>query len=183
MADVSAISVISSAAVGALGVAAAAAGHLVSLRNEKEKRREARREDLRSVLDDAAKAGTEVMRIDRLEPTIIDASGLATWAEDLARAQSVVEQCTARIGVRVGTDAPVFSEYVYFSAATRSLQASVATMVAQGLFPSRAKAEARSRLKPDSNLEMEMRTAESQVEARLSAFLNEAKKLAGLGVA
>jgi hypothetical protein len=54
MADVAALSVVSSGVVGILGALAGFYGQHVALSNEEARRRDARQHDLRDVLDDAA---------------------------------------------------------------------------------------------------------------------------------
>ena len=99
MADVAIISVISSGVVGVLGTASAVYGQCNTLQNEREKRIEARRDDLRGVLDEAATFAMGFLRPfgDAEATTGKGSSEIFELAADFHKVQ-------ARVGIRLGTD-------------------------------------------------------------------------------
>jgi hypothetical protein len=124
MADTALVSVVISGAVGVLGLGVAALGQRrmaqteeLKLRaataEEQQKRREARRDDLRQVIDDAAKTAMSIR--------------VAASAEELGDRQAAVQEIRdvvlgahehlARIGVRVGPDHELYTRYQDVAAA------------------------------------------------------------------
>jgi hypothetical protein len=114
VADVAAISVISSATVGVLGVLGTIYGQRVTLRNEDAKRQEARRDDLRAVLDDAAKAAVSFTQNIRFATATVE-----SFAGQIETAGYEMTAQLARLGVRIGPDAEVFAAY---DAASRAME-------------------------------------------------------------
>jgi hypothetical protein len=107
VADVAVISVISSGVVGVLGAATGLYGQSLTFVTERDKRREARRDDLRSVLDQAAEAVTMFQKAfsrDQ-EPKV------GEIAQSVQGVLPELSRCHARIGVRVGTESAVFKSY------------------------------------------------------------------------
>jgi hypothetical protein len=107
MADVAVISVISSAVVGILGAASGLYGQRMTLGSEREKRLEARRDDLRSCLDDAAATAIAFLRPFFADPEVT----LGTISGELEKLLPELGRHQARIGVRVGTGNAVASQF------------------------------------------------------------------------
>jgi hypothetical protein len=105
MADPAVLSVIFTGTVGVMGAATAATGNWLTARNEERKRQEARREDLRDVLDEAAKSAMIGHRSVAPDLTCREMADLLRDAQNAATDQ------LARIGVRRGPDAPLYREY------------------------------------------------------------------------
>jgi len=106
MADVAALSVVSSGIVGVLGAVAGFYGQRVALSNEEAKRKETRRDDLRDVLDEAAKVALGTTVPARLYDLTVGEIG--AWLEQTAESTSAPQ---ARLGVRVGPDADIYVAY------------------------------------------------------------------------
>jgi hypothetical protein len=102
LADPAVLSVIFTGTVGVLGAATAAAGHLVTLRNEDHKRREARREDVRSVLDDAAAIAL------RSEHELTPAQTFREISDRISEDRAAIATQLGRLGVRVGPSHAVY---------------------------------------------------------------------------
>lgn len=106
MTDVAVLSVVSSGVVGALGGATAFYGQRVTLRNETSKRLEARRDDLRAILSDAA-----AVAMGANPPSGQRDRDLKELAAVLDTVASEMELHRARLGIRVGPRSPVFVAY------------------------------------------------------------------------
>jgi hypothetical protein len=106
MADVALLSVVSSGVVGVLGGATGIYGQRVSLRNETSKRLEARRDDLRTILSDAA-----AVAMGANPPSGQRDLDLRELAAALDTVASEMELQRARLGVRVGPRSSVFLAY------------------------------------------------------------------------
>lgn len=110
MADAAIVSVIASGTVGVFGAALGALGPWFSRKNERDKRAEERRNDLRIVLDEAAQVLASVLS--RL-PVGSDAeqTDLQRFARELSAAITGVRAHSARLGVRVGSRGDVYLIY------------------------------------------------------------------------
>lgn len=115
VADVALISVITSGTVGVLGAAGAIYGQRVSIRLDKSKRQDAWRDDIRSVLDDAAKCAM-VFNL----PTNTE-SRAGDVAFELENLRVEMEKQLGRLGVRLGPEATVYQTYAEIRDAVQSL--------------------------------------------------------------
>jgi hypothetical protein len=106
MADVAVISVISSGLVGAFGGMTAFYGQRVTLRTERAKRLEARNDDLRSVLSEAAGVA---MGWNRAAGTL--AKPVRDSAEVMDATTTAMQLHMANLGVRIGPRSPAFVAY------------------------------------------------------------------------
>lgn len=120
MADVALISVISSGAVGVLGGMSGFYGQRVTLHNARAQRMEARRDDLRAVLTEAADAAMRWTR---------PAEALDTAVRERAAVIDAVttdmQRHLANLGVRLGTGSPAYSAYQRLQRAMFALEDSL----------------------------------------------------------
>ena len=107
VADVALISVIASGTVGVLGAAGAFYAQRVSLTIDRHRRHEARLEDLRSILDHAAQAAMKL----NVPLEAADDRPIRSYAPAVDQVQREVETHLARIGVRVGPESRVYTEF------------------------------------------------------------------------
>jgi hypothetical protein len=124
VADVAVISVISSGVVGVLGAVGGFYAQRVTLANERAKRLEARRDDLRGVLDDAAKVGTLLSSF-IASPDLEPSEGLRHSLRSIETMHSAADEHLARLGVRVGPDDAAFLSYYAFTRALNDLRPTV----------------------------------------------------------
>lgn len=106
MADVAVISVVSSGVVGLLGAASGIYAQRVTLRNERAKRLESRREHLRTVLSEAATVAMDAEPSTGAPEQSVRALALLVDAQ-----AGPLSQQLARIGVLLGPDSQVFTTY------------------------------------------------------------------------
>jgi hypothetical protein len=170
MADPATLGVIFTGIVGILGACTAGAGHLFSLRSEEAKRREARREELRGVLDAAA--------LTLLMSLAISEHKRPTYGE---AADKYVDACNAmgaqlgRIGVRVGPASRVYVAYDELRTAFLAIATAIGSMPRDQMPP------------PHTNparwftgdAQVRVAAAMQDVESGIEPFLSEAAKLAG----
>ena len=118
VADVAVISVVSSGVVGVLGAATAMYGQRMTSVTEREKRLEARRDDLRSVIDGAAEAAMAFVR----EMLAGDERTLGVMAQRIEGSLPELARHQARVGVRVGTESDVYTSYDKLASAIDDLR-------------------------------------------------------------
>jgi hypothetical protein len=169
VADVAVLSVISTGVVGVLGAATALYGQRASFVTEREKRREARREDLRGVLDGAAAEANAFRR-----PLADDE---ATQGSILVQIEKLVPELVdyqARIGVRLGTQSPVYLRFAEVVAATGDLAIKVYALPSDlTMDQTAASAEARPAWE-------RAKSANDELNACIEAFFNAAAELVGV---
>jgi len=123
VADVAVISVVSTGVVGVLGAATAMYGQRTTFASEQEKRREARRDDLRGVLDGAAAEAIAYQR-----PLRDDEAPQGTILVQIEQLVPELVKHQARIGVRLGTQNAVYLRFSEVVAATARLAHKVAAL-------------------------------------------------------
>jgi len=106
VADPATLGVIFTGTVGVLGAGSATVGHFITSRNEEAKRKEARRNDLREVLDDAAKAA-----MDFEKPIDFHAATCGAVSGRVDEAVVDIHRQLGRLGIRVGPGSKVYSRY------------------------------------------------------------------------
>jgi hypothetical protein len=169
VADVAVISVISTGVVGVLGAATAMYGQRTTFATERERRREARRDDLRAVLDGAAAEANAFRR-----PLADDE---ATQGSILVQIEKLVPELVdyqARIGVRLGTQNAIYLSFSEVVAATGNLATKVAALPSELTMDEAAASE-------DAQPAWERaESANDDLNACIEAFFNAASELIGV---
>jgi hypothetical protein len=169
VADVAVISVISTGVVGILGAATAMYGQRTTFATEREKRREARRDDLRGVLDGAAADAIAYQR-----PLADDEATQGSILVQIEQLGPELVKHQARIGVRLGTQSAVYLRYYEVVAATGTLANKVAALPSELTMDETAASE-------DARPAWERaKSATDDLNARIEAFFNAASELVGV---
>jgi uncharacterized protein (DUF1501 family) len=124
VADPATLGVVFTGTVGVLGACTAATGHFVTLRNEEAKRNEARRDDLRGVVDDAARA---MMKFEHPTTPTTTVGELRAILEGV-EAEAGIH--LGRVGVRVGPTSALYVRYEQGVASIHELLAAAAALPA-----------------------------------------------------
>jgi hypothetical protein len=178
VADPAILSVVFTGTVGVLGAATATTGHFVTLRNEERKRREARREDLRAVLDDAVKLAMEFERSFDEEQTVGD---LLKHLNVLVTRGPVQ---LGRIGVRLGPDSDEYGAYARFVEAVTAVGAGLEQMPRNTMMSDEAVRAAVRELGSETTAEVAsaLDMAQSESKVALKQFMVAAHSRVGANV-
>jgi hypothetical protein len=125
VADVAVISVITTGVVGVAGIAGTVYTARLTRKGAREERLEARRDDLRSVLDEAAKAAT---KMHQPNPVAVGPYTFGDFAKYARELHGEVREQLARLGVRTGPGATVYREYVRIAAEMNTVRQVAAEM-------------------------------------------------------